>query len=183
MPLVGDGQRAAAVVGTVIGFLFPFALLSGAPAAGQGMTLPPTTSATVAPSPSTTSEPSSTTAAPPTTSAGPRSTTTAPKASASPSTTARKVAPSTTRAKTATTAGLDERPTTTDWDRSAPDTSSPLRTTSPTLPLEQAANSTGLSPGSVVALVVAGLLAVAMALSLLTVRYVRATRPEGPHFD
>ena len=183
MPLVGDGQRAAVVVGTVIGVLLPLVLLSGAPAAGQGMTVPPTTSATVAPSPSTTSSPSSTTTPPPTTSAPPRSTTTAPKASASPSTTARRMAPSTTRAQTATTAGLDERPTTTDWDRSAPDTSPPLRTTSPTLPLEQAASSTGLSTGSVIALVIAGLLGVAMALSLLTVRYVRATRPEAPHFD
>lgn len=181
MPLVGERQRAAVVVGTVIGFLLPFAQLSAVPAAGQGMTLPPTTSATVAPSPTTTIPPSSTTPAPPTTSARPRSTTTTRKASVPPSTTARKVAPSTTEGETATTVGSDG-PTTTDWNRSATDASQPLRTTSPTVPLERAASSSGLSTGSVVALVISGLLAVAMALSLLTVRYVRATRPEGRPF-
>lgn len=183
MPVVEDRQRAGLVVGVVIGFLLPLVAFFPVPAAGQGMTLPSTPSTTVTPSPTTTSPPSSTTAAPPTTSAGARSTTTAAKASASPSTTARKVAPSTTRAKTATTVRSEEGPTTTDRDRSVTDASQPLRTTPPTLPLEQAATSSGLSPGNVVALIVAGLLAVAMALTLLTVRYVRATRPEGRYVD
>ncbi|HEV2809056.1 MAG TPA: hypothetical protein VGV93_01490 [Acidimicrobiales bacterium] len=178
-----DRHRAAVVVGTVVALVLSFAPFSGAPAAGQGVPLAPTTSVTEAPSPSTTSPPSSTTAAPPTTSAGPRSTTTAPKASASPSPTARKAPPSTSRAKKATTVRSEERPTTTDRARSVTDTSQPLRTTPPTLPVEQAATSSGLSSGNVVALIAAGLLAVAMALSLLTVRYVRATRPEDRHVD
>ena len=182
MPLVGDRQHAGLVVGVAIGLLLLLVALTPVPAAGQGTTLPPTPSTTVAPSPTTTPEPSSTTVAP-TTSAAPRSTTTAARAPASTSTTARKVAPSTTRAETATTVRSEEGPTTTDRDRSATDASQPVRTTPPSLPLEQAATSDGLTPGNVVALIVAGLLAVAMALSLLTVRYVRATRPEDRHVD
>jgi hypothetical protein len=37
----------------------------------------------------------------------------------------------------------------------------------------------GLSTGTLVALVVAGLLGVALVLTLITVRYVRMTRPGG----
>ncbi|MGI8759589.1 MAG: hypothetical protein ACR2K0_09820 [Acidimicrobiales bacterium] len=58
-----------------------------------------------------------------------------------------------------------------------PDATSPSTTTS--VPLEQAASAPGLSTGRIVALIVAGFLGVASVLSLLTVRYWRATRPGG----
>lgn len=187
MPCVGDRQRAAVVVGMVAGILFLVGNLSFVlPAAAQGMTLPSTpTSVTVAPSASTTIERSpSTTVVPTTISARPRSTTTT-RDSASPSTTARRVTPSTTAARTGMVSGLDDSPATTDRQRPSADSSVSRRTTTTTsdLALEQAASSSGLSTGSLVALVVAGLLAVALALSLLTVRYVRATQPGDRSFD
>lgn len=185
MPSVGERQRAAVVVGMVVAGLFLVANLPVArPAAAQGMTLPTTpTSVAVAPSNTTTGGSPSTTVPPSTTSARPRST---PTTAASPSTTARRVTPSTTTARTGTVAGSDDSPDTTEQEKSTADTFPPLRTTTTTtsdLALEPAASSTGLSTGSLVVLVVAGLLAVALALSLLTVRYVRATQPGDRRFD
>ncbi|MBW3612120.1 MAG: hypothetical protein KY438_11455 [Actinobacteria bacterium] len=50
-------------------------------------------------------------------------------------------------------------------------------TTTGDLTLEQTSTTSGMSTGSVVALLIAGLLAVALGLSALTFRYVRTTRP------
>jgi hypothetical protein len=51
-------------------------------------------------------------------------------------------------------------------------------TTNPAdLALREAASSSGMSTQSLVALIVSGLLAVALALSVLTFHYVRSTRP------
>lgn len=186
MPSVGDRQRVA-VVGMVTTLLFVLSLSSAPLVVAQVMTLPSTPTTEVRPS-TTVEIPVTTTAAPSTsTSAAPRSTTTSqrgPGSPTSPSTTARRQSPTTSTARTATTAAVDESPTTTEPVSLTPSTERPPRSDpAPGLPVEQAARSTGLSTGSLVALVVAGLLAVALALSALTVRYVRATRPEDRFTD
>ncbi|CAN5174619.1 hypothetical protein BH24ACT1_BH24ACT1_12590 [soil metagenome] len=187
MPVVGDRQRAAVVVGVVFGFLLLVAHLPASrPAAAQSAILLPTTTSAAVDSSSTTTRQVSTTVAPTPTSFRSRSTTTIRRAPASPTTTARRVVPSTTKARTGTSLDMDDVPATTDPDLSTTNTSEVPKTTTttkPDFPLEQAASSSGFSTGSLVALVVAGLLTVALALSLLTVRYVRTTRPEGRHFD
>ncbi len=189
MPRVGDRQRAAVVVGLVLAVLVMIALVpTSPPAAAQGVTEPTTATIEVGPnstveSPtSTTARLSSTTTAPSaSTSFAAPSTTTNGRGSQSPAsspTTARRVSTTTTALRTSTTADVDDSPsTTTPADVSPSASRSSTTTTEPSLPIEQAASSTGLSTGSLVTLVVAGLLGVALALSLLTVRYVRATRP------
>lgn len=117
----------------------------------------------------------------PTTTTEPRTTTTG----AEP---ARPTAPPTTR-RPPTTSSAPERTTTslatstsTSLDLSlSPDLlfdRSTASTTS-TFPARQAVSTSRPGTGSLVALVISGLLGVALALSFLTVRYWRATRPGG----
>ncbi|CAN5824159.1 hypothetical protein BH23ACT1_BH23ACT1_03910 [soil metagenome] len=188
MPRVGDRQRAAVVVGLMAVLVLIALVPASPPAAAQGFTVPTTAMTEVGPSStvesptSTTATLNSTTTVPSTsTSVAAPSTTTNGRGSQSPASspsTARGVSTTTTALRTSTTADVDDSPSTTtraDVSPSASRSSTPP--TEPSLPIEQAASSTGLSTGSLVTLVVAGLLGVALALSLLTVRYVRATRP------
>jgi hypothetical protein len=68
------------------------------------------------------------------------------------------------------------RPTTTERQGALEATTT---TNAADLALEQAASSSGMSTRSLVAVIITGLLAVALVLSVLTVRYVRATQPHG----
>ncbi len=195
MPRVGDRQRAVAVVGLVTAMLLLVAFVpSTTPALAQGTPMPTTTtpaersSTTVAIITTTTLSGASTTVAPATTtSTGPGPTTTRARGASSPSSTTapRRSSPSTTTARTATTAEVDDSPSTTERDSLFPNISRPPRTTTSTSSpsLKQAAASTGLSTGNLVTLVIAGLLTVVLALSALTVRYVRATRPGDRYLE
>ena len=175
MPGVGDGQRSAGVVGMVSVIAVLSFYLWAPPAAGQLITLPsPSTTVsptTTAPRVTTTEAPDRTTT---TTASALPTATTSRRAPASTSSTARRPSPTTTEATTRTTSAMDNFPT---IERGDPPSTFRTPTTPDTLPLEQAATSTRMSTGSLVAMIIAGLLAVAVALSLLTVRYVRATRP------
>ena len=108
------------------------------------------------------------------------STTSAQRARTSSSTTVdrRRSAGASAGQVTTTTSRSPAMLTTTSIERFAD--GSLTTTSSPAvLSVEQAANTSGLSPGKLVAVIVGGLLAVAAALTLLTVRYWRATRPGG----
>ncbi len=107
------------------------------------------------------------------------STTSAQRARTSSSTTAdRRRSAGASAGQVTTTSRSPAMLTTTSIERFADD--SLTTTSSPAvLSVEQAANTSGLSPGKLVAVIVGGLLAVAAALTLLTVRYWRATRPGG----
>lgn len=195
MPWVGVRQRAAVVVCLVTLVL---AAMAFAPAGAQLITLPPnSTTASVDQSTTTVAESTSTTAS---------SGSTTSVRSSTPATSGTESGASRTSTTTASGSGgrapsstVRRTPTTTSSGPSggqAPTTSSSLQpttteargvidggstTTTDTLAIERAASASGMSTGSLVALIVAGLLGVALALSALTVRYVRATRPHD-HF-
>ncbi len=196
MPWVGVRQRAAVVVCLVTLVLAAMAL---APAGAQLITLPPnSTTASVDQSTTTVAESTSTTASSGSTTSVRSSTptTSGTESGASRTSTTTTASGSGGRAPSST---VRRTPTTTSSGPSggqAPTTSSSLQpttteargvidggstTTTDTLAIERAASASGMSTGSLVALIVAGLLGVALALSALTVRYVRATRPHD-HF-
>lgn len=180
MPWVGVRQRAAAVVCLVTVVLMGTAL---APADAQLVVLDPTTTTsppaptTTQAEPTTTSPSSPTTGVPPTTpttSGSGRTATTGGSGSSRPSTTTTRRPATTTTEAVDTTTPTPSRPTTTGAGGFPGDTTTP---TTGDLTMTQASSNSGLSAGRIVALIIAGLLAVALGLSALTVRYVRSTQP------
>ena len=198
-------HRARVVVALTVATVFALVLtgVSVSPAPAQMIELPsesdPSSSSTSAPDVTPTTAKRSTkggvkgttTLDNTTTTMGDSSTTTAsPAVGASPSTSASARASTPRRSPSSTSLGAERTgrgrssgsgsPTTQGSPAMLTTTSvRPLgaTTTSSPLPVQKAVNTSGLSIGNVVAVIIAGLLAVAAVLSLVTVRYWRATRP------
>ncbi len=140
---------------------------------GSSTTTPATPTTTLPESTTTTLSQSSTTGVTASTSTTSGSAGARSGARSSPSTTVRR-SPSTTALDGASPTSSSLLPTTTVVEDLVGNGST---TTTGDLTLEQTSTTSAMSTGSLVALIIAGLLAVALGLSALTFRYVRTTRP------